>query len=204
MMNYALYPLIVAVFAFLNRARGSQLFTETDSTTEARLVSVSCMAIICLGMKMANPIQGVEIGAWTIAALMFWCVFAWDKYWGAAIGTNDAEAMQSSAFAPVDYIMYWIWPNPPSVTGISMRLWGWLAMSLRQSLAAIWVIGMAYLSGRPENSWLAIFTPALGTFYFIGGLLVPLPQNGQQTKAVMLAEYGVGAGLGILAILTLQ
>lgn len=199
----SMYFAFIAWCALMNRARGSQFFSLTDSTTEARIISMMGIAIAMSFLKLENPLLTAGIVVWTLAALMLWCTPAWDKYWGAAIGTNTPADQAKTSCVPVDWVMSVIWPETP-ISGVSMRLWGWLAMSLRQSLAAVWVIGLACLAGHPENCWLAIFTPLLGTFYFIFGLVIPLPIPPATTKAILPSELAVGAALGIFPILLLQ
>jgi hypothetical protein len=179
--------------AAMNRARGSSLYGLTTSTTISRLASMLgiALAVYLLAVFSGHStFTSTALLLWTWAALMLWCIPAWDSLWGMAIGTTTPLR---ASFAPVDWIMSVLWPKTPTAGTFRARLWGLIAMSLRQTLAAPWVIGLACLAGHPEKAWLAIFTPLLGVFYFAFGFV-------SQTYAVMLAELAVGASLGLFAI----
>jgi hypothetical protein len=74
---------LIPFCSLLNRARGTQLYSFTTSTTIGRLVSMGVMA------------AAVALAAWHIvlfpvvwALLMLWCIPAWDAYWSAEIGDS--------------------------------------------------------------------------------------------------------------------
>lgn len=189
-MEYLLIP----IFAILNRARGSKFFSLTNSTEIGRLASMLLMGISLALFEGTDPWQMSRLVAWTFGALMFWCSPAWDAYWGMAIGTTTALR---AGFAPVDWIMEIVWPKTPTPGTIAARVWGAVAIGLRQSLAACWIVGLALLfPSAPQHAYFGFFTLLFGLPYLISGYVFG-------TYAVMAAEMMVGAGLGGLAILTL-
>lgn len=190
-MNY----LIIALFAILNRARGTQFFSLLGSTAEGRILATLFMSLIASLGYLDNAAQAAQMLVFLWASLMFWCVFAWDKYWGAATGQNSGAAMAAVSFVPVDKIMSKIFPITAAMTPNSFRqrLWGLVAMCLRQSLAAPAIIALSLITGHPEDMWFAALTPLLGVWYFIFGYL-------WQVEAITLAELAVGGSLGWLIL----
>lgn len=182
-MEYALAPL----FALLNRARGNHLFEQTESTTVSRLLSTLGMALL---IYLTALFQGYDIiratlmCLWALATLMLWCIFAWDRYWEACLG---GPVNSQTGFVFVDWLMRF-WPLPTEDT--ALRLWGLLAMTLRQLLILPCLTGLAYLSGH-SPVW-SLGTLLLGACYYVAGYAV---SNG---FAVMTAELCSGGLIGFL------
>lgn len=94
MADYLLYGMIALVFAIMNRARGSQFFSLTDSTTEGRLLSTFLMTASALVpfTGFGNPEHQIEVVAAAWALLYVWTVPGWDAYWSAAIGNDPSHS----------------------------------------------------------------------------------------------------------------
>ncbi len=168
-------------FALLNRARGSKLFGLTTSTTVARIVST-------IGMACATYWEHRTLGVllWSFASLFFWQVFGWGKYFAAIHGNIDPNG---GGLRWVDRVMGWL--DPPLHTLEQRKRWGTVAMGLRMTLLAPFIIGLAFLTGEPNRAWLAAFTPFLGIPYYLGGKL-------SQKYSVLIAELIVGALIGLM------
>lgn len=82
-------------------------------------------------------------------------------------------------------------------TNTSLRVWGLDAMTLRQSLAAVCLIGIAVISGHGERSLYASGVLLMGLPYFIAGYV-------SKTNPIGIAEYSLGAYLGALICLIIQ
>lgn len=191
MPNTAITIFTIIVFALLNRARGSRLFDETNSTTISRALSMWVMAIIAGGLARiyggSIKIEGFAIfTSWTL--LMLWCSFAWDNYWSAAIG-NPTD-ITKKAFAPVDWIMGKLPPMP-------LRLWGTVAMGLRQMLLAPFLIFLAVSVGNVNMLALCAAPILFGVPYLIAGFLP------KQIPPIAFAELVVGGCIGLLVALLL-
>lgn len=174
---------MMLAFAVLNRARGSQLFGFTTSTTEGRLVSTGLMSMVLLvnGAYHGETVDAALFFPLYWALLMFWCVFAWDKYWIAAIGNGIDTAR--TGFAPVDWLM--------SLLPVKGRLWGVIAMGLRQLLLVPAIICAALISEHLGQGFALSAAPLLfGVPYLLAGYLVP------NAKSVMVAEITVGSLMG--------
>jgi hypothetical protein len=118
----------ITIGAFLNRARGSQLFGLTTSTVIGRLVAMGAMAVLTSLMMIPDATMMAEIFALTFAGLMLWATPAWDAYWSAEIGDSPTHS----------------------------KLWGVLMMGWRQLLIVPTYIGQAFLVGHPERAiWAA-------------------------------------------------
>lgn len=185
--------LTIVSFAFWNRARGSQLFDLAKSTTEGRLLSCFGMAttaamLVAMNLPHATYLI-VAVAAGSMAALMFWCVFAWDNYWSAAIG--NPTSITKAAFAPVDLVMR-------GFSWLPIRLWGTLAMGLRQMLLAPFLIGLAIVCGHPGLSVLGAAPIAFGVPYLVGGYLKAV------VAPVTFAELVIGGVMGFLVSTIIQ
>jgi hypothetical protein len=147
MISPFLVALLATLFALLNRGRGSRFWDTLPSTTISRLAATAGMAILVypFGLLSGGILHAVGMFFWTWAALMFWCVFAWDSFWNAEIGTDPQRS----------------------------RLWGLGMMALRMTLAVPCLIGLAFLAGQPQHAWLALATPLLGLPYYVFGYLTP-------------------------------
>jgi hypothetical protein len=185
---------LILIFSILNRARGSQFFGLLDSTTEGRLIATFLMAVAAAIASLGDYFDMAEIILWTWAGLILWCVFGWDEYWGAAIGSTFNP--NKATFAPVDWLMKlqpWFAPVYQATAGdVRRRLWGAMAMGLRQSLAIPCLVGLGYLTGHAEHGWYAAGTLLFGFIYLAAGYAAGL------VYAVPVAEYGVGAAFGFL------
>jgi hypothetical protein len=191
---------LILIFAILNRARGSHLFGMLDSTNEGRAIATFLMAAATAIASQGDYLDMAEILLWTWAGLIFWCVFGWDEYWGAAIGSTFNP--NKPEFSPVDWLMLQMpWFTPvynATATDLRRRLWGAVAMGLRQGLAVPCLVGMAYMTGHPNHGWYAAGTLLFGFIYMASGYLVAL------AYAIPLAEPVVGAALGFLAKATIN
>lgn len=172
-------------FAALNRARGSRFWGLLGSTQLSRLAATAGMASIVTAVG-GDPRL---LLAWPL--LMLWALPGWGVYQSAATG-NPTNFMERE-FPPVDWIMARIPFFAPvylaAGTDLERRLWGTVAMALRQSLAAPAVAAVAHLAGNPW--WWAATTPLLAAPYLIAGYAA-------RRHHVMYAEYGAGAILGLL------
>ena len=197
-MNIALMIAFMAAFAFLNRGRGSQFWNQIDSTVASRLVTTLSMSSLTMIASGSDEYQGDLILFWVWAVMSLWAFPGWDNYWSAAIG--NAFNPNASTFAPVDWLMkrmpWFSAVYAATASNLSRRLWGTVAMGLRQALAAPCFIGLAYLTGHPETGWYAAGTLLLGTPYLLGGYVC-------KAYPVGFAEYCVGAVLGAMTYLTL-
>lgn len=182
-MNTLLMIAFIAAFACLNRGRGSQFWDRIPSTTAGRLLATFGMAVLTAGA--AWPANPLAIFIWTWATLFIWTVFAWDKYWAAAIGhTIDPTAR---AFPPVDWVM-------SELPAMPLRMWGTVAMGLRQSLLTLSLVGLAIIAGHPDRAAFAPLTLLFGIPYLLAGYSrTPYP--------IGWAEYTVGAAIGALCLL---
>ena len=170
-----------ALFALLNRARGSKLFGLTTSTTVARIVSTFGMALLTY---WAYPKLSVLL--WSFASLFFWQVFGWGKYFAAIHGNIDPKG---GGMKWVDWVMDRL--DLPIFTVEERKRWGTVAMGLRQTLLAPFIIGTAALTGNASMAWLAVITPFLGIPYYIGGKI-------SQQFSVLIAELIIGAVIGAI------
>lgn len=115
--------LFIAVFAVLNRARGSRLFGLTDSTEIGRIVSMFLMALVTSLYAALNTEVILYVVLFVFAGLLLWASPAWDSLWSAEIG-ND--------------------PN-------HSKLWGLARMTIRQMLILPTLIGFAFLVQHTSN-----------------------------------------------------
>lgn len=168
-------------FALLNRARGSKLFGLTASTTVARIVSTVGMALLTY---QSHPTLGVLL--WSFASLFFWQVFGWGKYFAAIHGNIDPNG---GGMRWVDWLMDRL--DLPTFTVEERKRWGTVAMGLRQTLLAPFVIGLAYLTADPGMALLAAFTPFLGIPYYLAGKI-------SQKYSGLIAELILGALIGAM------
>lgn len=153
--------MIAAVlFAILNRAAGSEFYGLIKSTVISRLIALGCMALFTC--------SGVYDFAYILAVLILWRTFGWGKYFACIHGTIHDE----KEFALVDWIMSKL--NLPTETIAQRKIWGLVAMTLRQSIIAPAAFGAWYL------------VPLMGLPYYIGGMI-------SQRYAVMIAEFTIGA-----------
>jgi len=182
-------------FAFMNRARGSRWFDLMASTSLSRILATMMMGG-CAEIIVIDRPYHAAVFFWTWASLYFWCVFSWDKYWSAAIG-NPTD-LNVPAFAPVDWIMRHVssLAGPP-LSNMELRIWGLDAMTLRQSLAAVCLVGLAFITGHHERAFVSFGIITLGLPYFIAGLL-------SKKRPITYAEYGVGTVIGALIFLILR
>ena len=102
-MSIALLAAFTAVFAFLNRARGSQLYGFVNSTTAGRLISTFFMAYATSLVAGGDFIHMDTVILWAWATLYLWTIFAWDNYWAAAIGHTFNP--NTVTFAPADWLL---------------------------------------------------------------------------------------------------
>jgi hypothetical protein len=186
-------------FALLNRGRGSHFGNEIDSTVASRLITSFGMAILTMIAAQADEYRGNMILVWAFVGVSVWEWFGWDNYWSAAIG-NPTNIMKP-CFPPVDWLMARL-PFFKSLylaqgTPFKLRLWGAVAMGLRQSLATPCIIGLAFLTGHPDHAWYAAGTLLFGLPYFIAGYLYP-------KAPVMVADYVVGGALGFIFYFTIH
>ena len=133
-MNGSLFFLI-PICASLNRARGSKFANILTSTVESRLISTALIATYVTAFA----------GDWRVfpaifAGLMFWCSFAWDSYWGAAIGD-----------------------------GPKSRLWGVFHMGIR-GLYIYPTFSTLALLGHPAAYWVGFFGALQGIPYLLAGI----------------------------------
>ena len=169
------------LFALLNRARGSKLFGLTRSTTVARVISTTGMALLTYE---SHPTLAVLL--WSFASLFFWQVFGWGKYFAAVHGHIDPNG---GGMRWIDRAMDRL--DLPTFTAEERKRWGTVAMGLRQTLLIPFIVGLALLTGDPGKAWLAAFTPLFGLPYYIGGKL-------NQKYAVLIAELILGAMIGAI------
>lgn len=184
-MKFALQLLIILLFACLNRARGTQLFGLTTSTEAGRLVSMYGMAMLVAFLAFLSSetdTHALMTFIVSFAGLLLWCTFGWDNYWSAAIG-NPTDITKPT-FAPVDWIM-------SKLPAMPLRLWGAIAMGLRQSLATPTIAAIACIAGHPEHAIYGLATLFFGFIYMATGY-------GPNRYAIPIAEPFVGATLGFL------
>lgn len=160
--------LFMVGYAFLNRCRGTHFFNRLDSTFDSRLLATVFMAMFVAFYEFSSPGTMSVIMLYSWVMLMLWCTPAWDKYWSAAIGHDPKHC----------------------------RLWGLGMMTLRMTLAMPFLIGIAFLSGHPDNVVYAAGAMTLGFPYYFWGYAAP-------KNPVGMAEYTVGAILGGLACLAI-
>lgn len=149
---------------FWNCARGRKLFNTTSSTFIGRLVATHFMGLGAMVISLGTPFHMATIMLWTWGTLLLWCTPAWDAYWSAEIGDD---------------------PN-------HSRLWGLAAMSLRMTLAAPCLIGLAYLTGHMDRAGYAAGSLLLGLPYYISGFVSP------RKYVISIPETVVGMILGVL------
>jgi hypothetical protein len=174
-------------FALLNRGRGSHFGNEIDSTVASRLITALGMAVLTIIAAQTDEITGDIILVWVFAGISLWDWFGWDNYWSAAIGNHTD--INTASFKPVDWLMHLL-------PAMSIRIWGTVAMGLRQSLASPCIVGLAFLTGHPEHAWYAAGTLLFGLPYLLAGYLFKAP--------VMVAEYAVGGALGFILFNTIH
>jgi hypothetical protein len=182
-------PVLIAIaFAAFNRARGTRFWDVLPSTVVGRLLAT---------MLMASSVFAITGVLWVLpatwAALMLWCTPAWDNYWSAAIG--NPTNISKPAFAPVDWIMRRL--SLPVVTGFQLRLWGAVAMGLRQSLAIPAIVITAVAAGHPINALNGLATLSFGFLYMAAGYL-------PNRYSIAAAEYATGAALGLILFASIQ
>lgn len=117
---FSLFPVII--FSILNRARGSQIFGLTDSTTMGRVVSSFGMAMIAGFMDIRHASY---IYCWSWLTLFLWMLLGWDKYWSAEIG-NDPVHSKGWGIANMLWRMALIIPyfvGLAYISGHSDRVW---------------------------------------------------------------------------------
>ena len=161
-----LYVFTIIVFAFLNRARGSQLYGFVNSTEVGRLISVSVMAFILSLFYMPDIKMMAIVFLAEFAALMLWCSPLWDKYWGEEIGDSLTHS----------------------------RLYGLMQMTLRMSLIIPAIAIMAY--PEAYNLIFALGFPILAIPYYIFGYLTPganVIRNSELAVGAMLGFLMVAA-----------
>lgn len=181
--------LVVIVFALLNRARGSRLYGLTDSTLAGRLIATGLMAAVT---AWASGGPSAPVLAWTWASLMLWCSFGWGRYFVAATGGPIADERESRW---VDWVMDRL--RLPTDTPLRRRIWGSVAMGLRQSFLTPSLVGLAILSGHPDRAGFALLTPLLGLCYLPAGFARP-------RDPIPVAELALGAALGLLILGTVR
>lgn len=133
------------LFAIFNRARGSQLFGLTSSTTAGRLVSTLGMALATSCPMAADTWHDkAEIlgGCWLL--LFFWSVWRWDAYWSAAIGSDPLHS----------------------------RFWGVMAMTVRQSLILPFYAFVAGFNATPHPFYALSFL-LMGVTYTLSSVITP-------------------------------
>jgi hypothetical protein len=181
--------LFMALFAVLNRARGSKTFELFNSTTAARIVATLGMAV--LTMLASQTYHPNTLVLWVWGTLYLWTVPGWGKYFGACVG-GRFNSMETE-FVPVDWLMvrlpYFRDVYLARASDTKRRLWGTVAMGLRMSLAAPCVIGISYI--EDGNAWPAIYTLLLGVPYLIAGYVF-------RANHILYAELAVGCGLALI------
>lgn len=158
-----LFLAFISAFAFLNRARGTQLFGLTDSTIVGRLVSMMGMALLTSFLFMHNSILMLSAFLGTWAFLMLWCSPLWDKFWNIEIGNSDTHS----------------------------RLYGLMQMTIRMSLAVPTILFIAGLSGHQFNTFYAFGALTLGFPYYLYGYIRssnPIPYS-EYTVGSMLGTF---------------
>ena len=169
-------------FSVLNRARGSQFWNLLSSTSTSRVIATLGMALVTASTEWGDDLMMAEVFLWSWATLMLWCVFAWDNYWSAAIG-NPTD-INKPACKPVDWIMSLL-PSMP------LRLWGAVAMGLRQTFAVPCIVGLALLTHHPEQAIYAFGTILFGLIYLVAGYVWP-------KAPINVAEPLVGSAIGFI------
>lgn len=181
------------ICAGLNRGRGSHYGGTIDSTVVSRLLTTFALAVLTMLSADSAARPGELILLWVWAGLSLWAFPGWDNYWSAAIG-NPVNA-HARTFLPADWLlehMPWFAPvYNATASARRCRLWGVVAMGLRQALAAPCLVGLAYLTGHPEAGWYAMATLLFGLPYLLTGYAC-------KTDPVGYAEYVVGGLLGLL------
>lgn len=160
---------LIPFYALLNRARGTKLFNLVNSTVIGRLLSTMLMAVSASLAVIPETLLMLEVFGWLWASLMLWCTPAWDKYWSAAIGHDPDHS----------------------------RLWGLAMMTLRMTLGAPAIIGLAFIINKPLHAYYALGTLFMGLPYYVFGYLRP-------QKPIDYSEPVVGAILGLMIVLTLM
>jgi len=159
----------IILYALANRARGTKLSGDADSTTAARLVCV-------LAMATAMP---TLLSAAVLAVGLFLAFLSgWGKYIGAIV---NGAIPNESEFAPVDAIMRYMPVENPAI-------WGAIAMTLRMCLF-IPAVGVALYFAH-GNMLLAALCPLMGLAYY--------PFKGMGGRGWALGEYASGAVLGAI------
>ena len=174
---------MMLLFAILDRARGSKLFDLITSTQVSRIVSTGLMA---------TAVMGISGNIYTLLAwpLLFgWSIAGWGVYQGTATGTRSN--FTEKEFAPVDWLMskisYFDDINRATVTDLECRLWGTIAMALRQMLLAPYIVAIG-------GTWQVVLIPLMALPYMAAGYLV-------KRDHIMYAEYASGAVLGAICYL---
>ncbi|MCE9565859.1 MAG: hypothetical protein K8U57_27860 [Planctomycetes bacterium] len=181
-MSSVSFVAIPVLFSLLNRARGSQFWDTLPSTSATRILATLCMAVVTAATAWGDSARMTELLLWTWASLMLWCVFAWDNYWSAAIG-NPTDVHKPACKA-VDRIM-------ARLPAMPLRLWGAVAMGIRQSFAVPCLVGLSIISGHPTHAAYALATLSFGLIYLAAGYVWP-------KAPITVAEHAVGAALGAL------
>lgn len=179
---------LIPIFAFANRARGTR-FYGLAGTTVGRVLSTFLMATatgVTAWFEGQGTAQSAIIALWAWASLYFWCIFAWDQYWSAAIG-NPTDIV-APACKPVDWVMSKL-PTMP------LRLWGTIAMGLRQAYLIPFLAELAVLCDHPWNAAYSLVTLLFGAIYLAAGYAKKIPP-------IALAEYSLGACLGLVVAFT--
>lgn len=140
-----MFIIFILMFCFLNRMRGSQIYGLVNSTTEGRMVSMFFMTVLTVLRYMPVDHTAVYM-AFLIdfVLLYFWCMWRWDAYWSAAIGS---DVMHS-------------------------RLWGVGMMTLRQSLILPFYAFISWQTGWVAPCWSLSFL-LMGVVYTISSKLTP-------------------------------
>jgi hypothetical protein len=189
-MNITALLLTMLAFGALNRVRGSGIF----GTTVSRLV---CSA----GEALLIAILGDDLLLFfpAFSFIFLWCVFAWDNYWGAAIGSIFHP--DKATFWPADQLLkhsrfftrvYDGWA-PAWLT----RAWGTVGLGLRSFIPIFPVFLFLALVGY----WFAIFTVFGTLLYGVPYLLIGLKQR--KSYVIAMAEAVGGAYMGLLFFITL-
>jgi hypothetical protein len=146
MLENAIIGVLYALaFALLNRARGSRLFDLVDSTTEGRMAAMFFMALLTVIHYMPIAPHAVYMAFLAdFVLLYFWCMWRWDAYWSAAIGSDITHS----------------------------RLWGVLAMTARQGLILPFYAFVSWQSGWVAPWWGLSFL-LMGVTYTISSKLSP-------------------------------
>lgn len=199
-MSIILFIVMVISYSVLNNCRGNHFFNTLNSTTLSRIIAFALIGLLTVPVAVASGLPNVwPIAGFTAASLFLWGEFAWDNYWGAAIGSTFNP--NKNTFWPADFILrhlpFFKKVYARTASGFLNRMWGGTGMMIRQSLAAITIVGIAYLSGHADRAVYGLGSLILGWMYVVTGYVFGV------SYAVPRAEQAVGAILGALVYLTL-